>query len=310
MQIQEALDKFIQQLTADGRSVHTVRQYQRHIRAMARWLEQDGRGVEVEEIGHEDIARFLSSPAARRRPDGGVKKASSVNALRSSVKVFFSYVHAAGYVTENPARLIRRALCGKPPPRWLTRADQERLLAVMAKGTRPHDVRDRMLFGLMLATGIRLGSALALDIEEVDLDRGEFLLRQAKGDRVERVFLGRAIRDALRSYIGERVSGPLFRSHGDRRLSSRQAQKRFASWLQIAGVRQPATTHSLRHSFATRLYQETRDIFLVKEALRHRSIASTIVYARVEESALRKAVDHLVGRPCQFRKVTAQCRSP
>ena len=62
-------------------------------------------------------------------------------------------------------------------------------------------------------------------------------------------------------------------------------------WLEKAQIQRPATTHSLRHSFATALYRRTKDIFLVKEALRHRNIESTLVYARVNESRLRKAME-------------------
>ena len=119
-----------------------------------------------------------------------------MNAIRSSLKCFFSYAHRAGYVPQDPARLIRRAICGAPPPRWLSEVDQERLVVAMAAGMREPDRRDHMLFHLMLATGIRLGSALGLDVEDVELDQGEILLRQAKGNRVERVFLNRRTRNS------------------------------------------------------------------------------------------------------------------
>ena len=291
MQLQDALDKFIRQLEADGRSKHTIRQYQRHVRALSRWLDLSGHTGALEDIDHELLARFLASPAARRRPDGSQKKASSVNALRSSVKVFFSYLHSAGYISESPARLIRRALCGKPPPRSLSQVDQERLLKAMAAGTRKPDRRDHMLFGLMLASGVRLGSALGLDVEDVDLDRGELLLRRAKGDREERVFLSRIIRQELRAYIERRSTGPLFRSCGDRRLSHRQAQKRFSMWLQLAGIKGVTGTHTLRHTLATKIYRATRDVLLVKAALGHRNIESSLVYAQVDESQLRRALE-------------------
>ncbi len=291
MQLQDALDRFVLQLEADGRSPHTIMQYRRHISALARWLAHDGHTGAVGDIGHEHLARFLASSVARTRPDGGAKRASSVNAIRSSLKCFFSYAHRAGYVPQDPARLIRRAICGTPPPRALSKDEQKRMLAALTAGNREPDRRDRVLFGLMLASGIRLGSALGLDVEDVELDQGEILLRQAKGDRVERVFLNRTTREALRVYIERRLPGPLFRSCGDRRLSHRQAQKRFSMWMEIAGIGGSATTHSLRHSFATGLYRKTRDIFLVKEALRHRNIESALVYARVDESRLRRALE-------------------
>ena len=121
MLIEDALSKFLTQLQADGRSHHTISQYQRHIRLFARWWADDGRcGEEVNAIGHEDVARFLAATVARTRPDGGVKKASSMNAFRSSLKGFFSYLHQAGYIPLDPGRLIRRAICGTPLPQALT----------------------------------------------------------------------------------------------------------------------------------------------------------------------------------------------
>ena len=290
MQLQEALDRFVLQLQANGRSRHTLLQYQRHVRALTRWLAQDGHTCEAGDIDHEVVARFLSAPVARTRSDGGMKKAGSVNALRSSLKGFFGYLHKAGYIPADPSRLVRRALCGTPPPRALSEDDQSRLLGALAAENRPIDRRDHALFHLMLASGIRVGSALALDVEDVALERREILLRCAKGNRTEVVYLGRKIRNHLREYIGDRLAGPLFRGRGDGRLSRRQAQKRFAMWAQIAGVSSNVTPHALRHSFATKLYLRTRDIYLVKQALGHRSIESTLRYAEQDGERLRRVL--------------------
>jgi len=52
-------------------------------------------------------------------------------------------------------------------------------------------------------------------------------------------------------------------------------------------------SHSLRHTFATRLYSKTGDLRLVQRALGHKRITTTEIYARVEDKALRKALDSL-----------------
>jgi site-specific recombinase XerD len=96
MRIADALDRYLVQLEADGRSPHTIAQARRHVRLIASWFNDAGHTGQVGEIDHEDIARFLASPAARCRPDGQPKKPSSTNALRSSVRAFFAYAHAAG----------------------------------------------------------------------------------------------------------------------------------------------------------------------------------------------------------------------
>jgi site-specific recombinase XerD len=290
MHILEALDRFQIQLQADGRSIHTRRQYDRHVRLFARWLATGGHGCALDAIDHEAVAAFLASPVARTRPDGAVKRATSTNALRTSVRVFFRYCHEAGFVARNPARLVRRAICSPPPPRALSEGEARRLMDVLAGGEGPEAERDHALFHLMLATGIRLGSAIALDIEDVDLDASQLYLRTMKGDRREVVYLGRAIRDHLRRFLGGRVSGPLFLGIHGRRISDRHAQRRYREWVHRAGIARASSTHVLRHSFASHLYRRCGDILLVKEALHHRSVTSTLVYAQLDEGRLRQVL--------------------
>ena len=107
MLLEDALTRFAVQLEADGRSPHPIRQYARHVRALARWAADVGHSGRIDDFGHEDVARFLTAPAAHTRPDGGKKRATSVNALRTSLRCFFAYLHGAGYIASNPARLVR-----------------------------------------------------------------------------------------------------------------------------------------------------------------------------------------------------------
>ena len=286
MRLDHALDLYVQQLCADGRSDHTVRQYQRHIRLLAAWL---GTGQHVEAITHEDLAQFLTTPVARMRPDGRPKKATATNALRSSLRTFFAYAHAAGLAPTNAARLIRRARCAPAPPRGLSVDEQRRLLDALRDAQGEAAERDRVLFELLLACGTRVGATLALDVEDVDLERGELYLRTTKGDRPMTVFFNRRIGGLLAGLIGERTTGPLFESRHRRRLSARQVQRRLERWLSRAGCRR-ASPHGLRHTFGQVLYDRTGDPFLVQAALGHRSIASTLVYAHVDERKLRAAV--------------------
>ena len=290
MDIEEALSRYMTQLRADGRSEHTAGQYRRHISLLGTWLRENGRGDAIEEIDHETLAAFLASPCARTRPDGKTKRATSTNALRTSLRTFFRYAHEAGYVRSNPARLIRRALCGTPPIRALSEEEQGRLALALEAGKGPVAERDRMLFVLLLGSGIRIGSALALEVGDVDLERGQLALRRTKGDCPVSVPLSRSLRDHLRAYIGERTSGPLFRGANGRAMSSRHVQRRLQLWCGRAGIGHAVRPHDLRHSFAIRIYRKTRDLLLVQQALRHRSIASTTVYARTDDAAVRAAV--------------------
>lgn len=75
MLITEALDLYLTQLSADGRSQHTIAQARRHVRLFAAWWGERA----VKGVGHADVARFLASAVACRRADGAPRKVTSWN---------------------------------------------------------------------------------------------------------------------------------------------------------------------------------------------------------------------------------------
>lgn len=289
MLIPDALARFETQLEADGRSVHTRQQYGRHVNALAAWSAGERLSGHVEDLSHEHLARFLTSPMANTRPDGEKKKATSMNALRSSLKVFFGYLHEGGFVSGNSARLIKRAITAPPPPRALTDSEEARLLGVLAGAKEVEEHRDAVLFRMMLRTGLRLSSALRLDLADVDLAEG-VLLVHTKGDRHERVFLAGAVCEDLRAFIGGRTVGPLFPNQTGGRICPRHAQRRFRIWKERAGLPQAVSPHALRHTFAARLLARTGDLMLVQRAMTHASITSTVGYLRCSDARLREAM--------------------
>ena len=290
MSIEEALDLFLVQLEADGRSVHTIGQDRRHVRALARWLAAERLSLDVVAIAHGDIAAFVASPAARCRPDGTAKVGTSVNAMRSSLRGFFSYLHEAGYIPANPTRLLRRALCSPPPPRALTDDEQRRLLEVLDRDDTYEASRDAALVRVMLGTGIRLGSALALRVEDVDLVAREVTIRSSKGDRPDRLPISREVTRMLTDWVEERTEGALFCSRSGWSLCPRHVQRRFRKAIEAAGITRAVSPHSCRHAFAVAMLSRTGDVTLVQAALRHRSIASTLIYARTSPDRLRAAI--------------------
>lgn len=288
MSTAEALALFVAQLRADGRADLTIRQYQHHVRLLDRWLAERHPGISVETLDHVMVASFLGSPEARLRANGTAKRTMTMNALRTSLRVFSTYIHQAGYCTINPARLVRRARGQPAPPRSLSADEQARLLAVLreAKGTEAE--RDYVLFQLMLATGLRIGSALGLEARDVDLDQGEILVRRAKGEQPYTVIVPPSIHEDIQRFLGQRGPGRMFTSATGRPITSRQAQRRLDQWATRAGLGGRVTPHTLRHAFGMRIYRKTGDLPLVQRALGHRSIRSTAIYARCCSDRLRE----------------------
>src|SRR5262249_44836836 len=144
MHLQAALQAFLLQLEADGRSPHTIGQYPRHGTALANWLATTGASATVADLKPELLARFFAADAARASCRGGPKRAVSLNAMRTSIRCFAAHLHQSGLVAANPARLLRRARCAPPPPKALHADEQRRLLDVLAAATGLEAVADRM----------------------------------------------------------------------------------------------------------------------------------------------------------------------
>lgn len=291
MHMADALARYTLQLAADGRSPHTVGQVRRHVGALLRWLEAGNGPVRVERLRHEDLARYLASPAAQKTPDGRPRKATSGNATRTTLRVFFRYAADAGYTETNVARLVRLARTGSPPPRMLSDDEVRRLLAAVDSHDTPAARRDGALIRLMLGTGLRVSSALALRVEDVDFAAGEIRVLHVKGGQPLALPVSRVVARELRAYIErEKIHGLLFEGQDGRPLTRRQAASRIGDWAVAAGLAGKATCHSLRHTFGTRLYRRTRDILVVQAALGHASVESSAIYARVDRAGLREAL--------------------
>lgn len=286
MRVSEAAAAYLLQLQGDGRSVHTIMQARRFLRKLAGELADPP----VATVRHEDLARFLASGAVTRRADGGQRKANSANALRSVVRSFFAFSHAAGYCPTNPARLIRRARCAPPRPRGLTDQEVDRLLAALDTATTPAELRDRAMFRTALGLGLRVGSLVALDVEDVDFEDASLRVRTLKGRDEDVVYAPAELVEILRAYTGSRTSGPLFPGLSGERLGSRQVARRLEEWSKHAGIQRQVSPHCLRHMFAMRVFARTGDVLVTARALCHRSLASTAVYARPSEARVREAV--------------------
>jgi integrase/recombinase XerD len=286
MHIIEALALYEQQLTADGRGEHTRKQAGRHVRLFAAWIGDRA----IESVLHENVAEFLASEVVTRTATGATRKATSANALRSSLRCFFAFAHAAGYTPMNAARLVRRARCAPPRPKALSESDCQKLIDTLETASTPAERRDRVIFHVLLRCGLRVGSAVGLDAEDVDLDGGTLTLRRVKGGGDDIAYIPNATAELLRAYLDRRTSGPLFATQTGGRLSSRSVHRRLAMWAKRAGITRAVGPHSLRHHFATRVYSTTGDLLVTARALCHRSIASTAVYAHPSVEAVRAAV--------------------
>ena len=229
--------------------------------------------------------------------EAGAAPASTARKL-AAVRGLFSSQREHGLIAGNPADLVATPRQPSRLPRVLKASEMARLLESVPAGT-PLELRDRALFELAYACGLRAEELVSLGLDDVDWD-GEQLRVEGKGRKTRYVPVGELAMAALRDYRSPRArewrahaaqeaGGPLFLSKSGRRLSTSDVRRRLRKWTGRAGVAGGASPHTLRHSFATHLLDGGADLRSIQELLGHASVSTTQVYTRVESARLKSA---------------------
>jgi integrase/recombinase XerC/integrase/recombinase XerD len=169
----------------------------------------------------------------------------------------------------------------------------------------PLELRDRALFELAYASGLRAEELVTLDVESIDFD-SETVRVEGKGGRTRIVPAGEYAMRALERYLSRArpaLDGggsssrerALLLSKSGRRLGTSDVRRRLRTWARQAAVHAPALAdahpHALRHSFATHLLEGGADLRTIQELLGHASLSTTQIYSHVSAKRLRKVYD-------------------
>jgi len=184
---------------------------------------------------------------------------------------------------------------GRKLPEVLTGEEQKALLS-QPNPRYPTGERNRLLMRLMLDAGLRVSEALALRWEHIDLMSGKLMVREGKGAKDRTLWLGEDNLELLR-YWRERqakeVSGHpehVFTTLKGRPLHSSYVRRMVKRLAKKAGITKDISPHTLRHTFATDLYRETKNIRLVQKALGHSSLSTTMIYTHIVDEELEGAM--------------------
>ena len=195
-------------------------------------------------------------------------------------------------------------------PLILNQDETKRLLAMT------DTVRNRLLLGLGYGAGLRAGEVLRLKVKHIDSAQMIIHVEQSKGRKDRLVMLSPETLGLLRAWwkvrpkrdddgvpVQERVLFP-GRVKGTT-LSTHQLNNVFHKVANAAGIRKAVNLHSLRHSFATHLYDRRVDIRTIQALLGHDKLETTARYARVATgliSAVESPLDRLSGRAKPAKK--------
>jgi integrase/recombinase XerC/integrase/recombinase XerD len=309
-------DAAIAELEADLRrravAEKTVSAYLSDVGQLRGWCEP--RGLTPDAIDVRQLRRYLASLSERGQAP------TSVARKLAAIRAFQRVLVEQGFRGANPADLLSAPKRPQRLPDVLKAGEVAELLEGIG-AARPLDLRDRAMFELAYACGLRAEEVVNLDTTSIDFD-AELVRIEGKGDKTRLVPLGEHARRALGDYLdrgrpalsapatsprpdaatrpdtvprpdatflpdagpARPASGPapLFISKSGRRLSTSDVRRRLK-------LRRPTHPHALRHSFATHLLEGGADLRAIQELLGHATISTTQVYTRVEAARLRTA---------------------
>src|SRR5450759_4273555 len=190
----ELLDEFCDNLwLEDGLSRNTLDSYRRDLTKFAAWLEKQ-RDASILQTKHGDIQGYLAYLVVEQKA-----KPSSTGRNISSLKRLFRYLLRQGKITADPTLQIDTPKLPRNLPKSLTEQDVEQLLDAPDTQT-PLGMRDRTMFEVLYATGLRVSELVTLRITQVSMDMGVVRV-MGKGSKERLVPLGEEALDWLRRYM-------------------------------------------------------------------------------------------------------------
>lgn len=248
-----------------------------------------GGRIDLAATAASDVIAFLQHLLSRKTPYRD-KTAST------HLRCFFQYLFKSGMIASNLALCVPRVAQprGTRLPRHLTPDQVEAVLAAVRANPR-HGRRDYAMLLLMARLGLRAPEVIAIQLDDIDWRAGELLVR-GKGQRHDRVPIPPDVGEALAAYVRhDRISASraLFVSlrapngpFKDGQVVNAILKDAFAA----TGVKPPSPyvgSHVLRHSLATNMVRQGASLAEVGDVLRHRSRASTMIYAKLDIDGLR-----------------------
>ena len=167
------------------------------------------------------------------------------------------------------------ALIAQPNPRYLT------------------GLRNRCILRVMLEAGLRSGEVVALRPGHLDMRTCRLNVREGKGAKDRTLWISDDLRDLIGRWLERRPDSEwLFCTRDGEQLLTRYLRTMVKRYAVKAGVSEAdrVTPHALRHTFATDLLRETKNIRLVQKALGHSDVSTTMIYTHVADEELEKAL--------------------
>jgi integrase/recombinase XerD len=244
-----------------------------------------------ENAGAERLGRYLDSLYR-----SGLASRSIARHL-TTLRNYYGFLLRRGDIQSDPTANLTMPKQWTGLPKYLSLEQINRLVASPAE-SKPTGLRDRAMFEILYAAGLRVSELCQLELSDLNVELG-VLRVTGKGGRQRLVPVGKPALAAVARYL-ESGRPRLLRGRGSRYLfvtarGGRLTRQAFWKLLAVngkkAGIFHGLSPHAIRHTFATHLLEGGADLRSVQTMLGHADISTTQIYTHVLRSRLKKTVE-------------------
>lgn len=288
---------FVYLLTEKNASPHTIKSYDNDLydglTFFARLMGIEDHKLQPAQVTKEVFRSYLRDMHAQQ------KSGATIARRMSSWRSFYKYLCREGVLKENPLARISIPKRVRKLPYFLVQAEMNRLLACPER-QKLLGARDQAILETLYSTGIRVSELVSIDIDDIDLSRGNVKVI-AKGNRERLVPLGSYAVEAVRYYMhqvrpllmdGEKGrQSALFLNNKGRRLTERGVRWLIQQYVQQLQLQANTSPHTFRHSYATHLLDNGADLRSVQELLGHARLSTTQIYTHLTKEHIKRVYD-------------------
>lgn len=302
MSISELLTDFLEHLEIEqNRSQQTIANYHHYLMRLVEFTDD----CQIEKLDEEAVRQWRLALNRMTDSHGQSISKTTQNYHLIALRSFLKYLAKRG-IKAMTSDKIELARVTRPQVSFLEGEEIERLLDAISTGSQI-GLRDRALVELLFSSGLRVSELVALERDQVNLERREFMVR-GKGQKDRPVFISQSAADWLERYLKGRKDNykPLFIHYSGTkdeldeghytRLTARSIQRTVKRYAKLAGITKDVTPHTLRHSFATDLLRGGADLRSVQAMLGHANIATTQIYTHVTDPQLKAVHERHHGK--------------
>ena len=268
-------------------SKETLKAYERDLKQYLKFL-LDQNIINVAKIEQSHVRKYI------RFLDRKGFATSSKARICSSIRSYHKFLLAEKFVDENPTEVLTIPKIAKKLPNVLSEDEISRIINAIDESYQ-FSKRDKAIIEMLYSCGLRVSELCDLDLSNLFLN-DNIIRIMGKGSKERLLPIGGKIEIYLNDYLShfrskfskKTGSSIVFLSKNGKPLTRAMINNILNKWSSLAGIKNPVSPHTLRHSFATHLLEGGADLRFVQALLGHSDISTTQIYTHLDKHHLRE----------------------